>query len=111
MVLAVEDLGPLRSDERRQRNLVASDALVAVRLGAPAVGFRALQLRGEDAEKSAGLVLVCPEPGVLKPNVSVLLAVVRSLSAALALALAAPSKPGGAPSVARSCADRAPAGA
>jgi hypothetical protein len=64
-----------------------------------------------DAEKLAGPVLACPEPGDPALGVSVVLAAVRPLSAVVALAWEAPDRPGAVPSVERSCADQALAGA
>jgi hypothetical protein len=109
LVLAAEDRGRLQLGVGRM-NLAASDALADVRRDAWADGFRELQRPVADAGKSAGLELACPEPDVLASDVSVVRAVVRPLSAVVALALEAPGKPGAAPSGARSCADPALAG-
>jgi hypothetical protein len=109
LILAAEDLGRLQLAVG-QMNLAASDASVAVRLGALADGFRELRRPVAGAGKSAGLVLAYPGPDVQNSDVSALLAVGRSLSAALALALPALGKPAEAPSGARSCADQGLAG-
>ena len=105
-----EDLGPLQSDVG-QMNLAASDALAVVRRGAQTVESQGLRRPVGGAEKSAGLVLACPELDVPNSDVSALLAVGRSLSAVLALALPALGRPDVAPSAALSCADQALAGA
>jgi len=109
LVLAAEDLGRLQLDVGRM-NLVAWDALAVFRRDAWADGSRGLRRPVAGAGKSAGLVLACPGPDVPNSDVSALLAVGRSLSAALALALPALGKPAEAPSGARSCADQALAG-
>ena len=92
-------------------NLAASDAWADVRRDAWADEFRELQRPVADAGKSAGLVLACPERGDPALGVSVVLAVVRPLSAALAPAWEAPDKPDAGRSAERSCADQALAGA
>ena len=92
-------------------NLAASDALGAVRRGAQTVESQGLRRPVVGAGKSAGPVLAYPGPDVPNSDVSALLAVGRSLSAALAQALPALGRPDVAPSAAQSFAALASAGA
>lgn len=104
LVLVAEDLDRLQWDAG-QMNLVASDALAAVRRGAQMVEFRELRQLVGGAGKSAAREQVFPELGAQTLDEWAVLAADRLPWEAVQQAVAAPDKPGAAPSGAQSCAD------